>query len=66
MTQSDIIKLLKANKSTWYKSKDMAKVIGINNASVGSSLKILRKWNLIEFKLENNGSYSYMLYKYKA
>lgn len=66
MTQIEIIEIFDkiANKNKWYKINDLAKILNKKPQSITTSLKRLRKFKLIQYRLLKDKRREYE-YKHK-
>ncbi|MFT4312586.1 MAG: winged helix-turn-helix transcriptional regulator [Candidatus Woesearchaeota archaeon] len=63
MGQQEVYDFLKANKNTWYTSREISEKLNISIGSVTMSLKKLRKSKLLDY--ENTGKRNMFRYRFK-
>ena len=68
MSQSEVIEILKSDKSKWWTSLEIGEILGTCTSSISSNLTKLRRYNSILFREDENSRVrirpSY-IYKYK-
>jgi len=64
MSQDEVIKVLKSNPTKWFSVSELAQLIGIEKSPLGYSLRKLRKYNEVFWKVGGYKGLEYF-YQYK-
>ena len=69
MSQEVILNFLKQNRDFWFSSKYISKELKIGKSSTTKALSVLRKWELVDYKIEdvklNQNIVHILVYRYK-
>jgi len=65
MSQQEILKFLKKNKTRWFCSNDIIKELKLANSTTSHNLKKLRNYNMLDYKYLEEFGRRKLYYRHK-